>query len=114
MARTRKQKTDLLRGTLDLLILRTVGLQPLHGIAISDRIRQVTHGTFDVQAGSLFPALHRLEQEGWIVGEWTTTPEGRRIKSYTLTAEGRKKLNAEKKQWERIVTAVGQVLEEPT
>ena len=93
------------------MILRTLELQPLHGIAVADRIRQVTQGTFDVQAGSLFPALHRLEQEGWIAGEWTTTEQGRRIKSYALTAAGRKQLNAEKKQWDRIVAAVGQVLE---
>ena len=111
MAGKRTQKTDLLRGTLDLLILRTLELQPLHGIAIADRIRQVTSGAFDVQAGSLFPALHRLEQEGWIRGEWTTTEQGRRIKSYTLTPAGRKQLTAEKRLWERIVTAVGQVLE---
>ena len=111
MGSIRKQKTDLLRGTLDLLILRTLELQPLHGIAIADRIRQVTQGTFDVQAGSLFPALHRLEQEGWIAGEWTTTELGRRIKSYALTSAGRKQLSAEKKQWDRIVAAVGQVLE---
>jgi PadR family transcriptional regulator PadR len=111
MAGKRAQKTDLLRGTLDLLILRTLELQPLHGIAIADRIRQVTSGAFDVQAGSLFPALHRLEQEGWIRGEWTTTEQGRRIKSYTLTPAGRKQLSAEKRLWERIVTAVGQVLE---
>jgi transcriptional regulator len=107
----RKQKTDLLRGTLDLLILRTLELQPLHGIAIADRIREVTGGTFDVQAGSLFPALHRLEQEGWIAGQWTTTDQGRRIRSYMLTSAGRKQLAAEKRLWERIVTAVGQVLE---
>ena len=111
MASIRKQKTDLLRGTLDLLILRTLELEPLHGIGVADRIRQVTKGTFDVQAGSLFPALHRLEQGGWIVGEWSMTDDGRRIKSYTLTSAGRKQLTAEKKQWSRIVTAVGQVLE---
>ena len=111
MAGSKTQKTDLLRGTLDLLILRTLELQPLHGIAVADRIRQVTRGTFDVQAGSLFPALHRLEQEGWIVGEWSMTSDGRRIKSYTLTSAGRKQLTAERKQWDRIVTAVGQVLE---
>jgi PadR family transcriptional regulator PadR len=107
----KKQKTDLLRGTLDLLILRTLDLQPLHGVAVSDRIQQVTGGTFCVQAGSLFPALHRLEQEGWISGAWSTTPDGRRIKEYNLTTGGRKQLTAEKRQWERIVTAVGQVLE---
>jgi transcriptional regulator len=108
---TARKKTDLLRGTLDLLILRTLELRPLHGVAIADRIQQVTGGTFVVQAGSLFPALHRLEQEAWIAGEWTTTEDGRRIKAYTLTAAGRRHLTAEKRQWERIVTAVGQVLE---
>ena len=111
MTARRKTKTDLLRGTLDLLILQTLGLQPLHGIAVADRIQQVTNGTFQVQAGSLFPALHRLEQEGWITGEWTTTSEGRRIKAYTLTRAGRKQLATEKQQWDRIVAAVGQVLE---
>ena len=106
----KKQKTDLLRGTLDLLILRTLELQPLHGIAIADRIRSVTQGTFVVQAGSLFPALHRLVQEGWIAGEWSID-QGKRIKSYTLTAAGRKQLGEEKRLWNRIVAAVGQVLE---
>jgi PadR family transcriptional regulator, regulatory protein PadR len=105
------RKTDLLRGTLDLLILRTLELQPLHGIAIADRIRQVTTGTFDVQAGSLFPALHRLEQKDWIAGTWTTTETGRRVRTYALTAAGRKQLAAEKKLWDRLVAAVGQVLE---
>jgi transcriptional regulator len=107
----RTKKTDLLRGTLDLLILRTLELRPLHGVAIADRIQQVTGGTFVVQAGSLFPALHRLEQEAWIAGAWTTTEDGRRIKAYTLTSAGRRQLTAEKRQWERIVTAVGQVLD---
>jgi transcriptional regulator len=107
----KQPKTDLLRGTLDLLILRILELRPLHGIAIADRIRQATGGTFDIQAGSLFPALHRLEQEGWIQGTWTTTPQGRRVKSYVLTADGRRQLSAEKRLWERIVTAVDQVLE---
>jgi PadR family transcriptional regulator PadR len=111
MAAGKKQKTDLLRGTLDLLILRTLELAPLHGLAIADRIRQVTQGAFDVQAGSLFPALHRLEEEGWIAGEWSTTEDGRRIKSYTLTSSGRRQLSTERKQWDRIVAAVTHVLE---
>ena len=106
-----KKKTDLLRGTLDLLILRTLALGPLHGVGVADRIQQVTGGTFIVQAGSLFPALHRLEQEALIAGEWTTSEEGRRIKSYALTSDGRRRLTAEKKEWERIVLAVGQVLD---
>jgi len=103
--------TELLRGTLDLLILRTLELRGLHGIGIADRIRQTTRGTFVVPAGSLFPALHRLEQQGWILGEWTVTEEGRRIKSYELTAAGRRHLSAEKRQWARIVAAMSQVLE---
>lgn len=106
-----KQKTDLLRGTLDLLILRTLALQPLHGVAIADRIQQVTGGTFVVQAGSLFPALHRLEQGGSIAGQWTTSDEGRRIKSYALTPAGSRRLTEERKEWDRIVGAVARVLE---
>lgn len=108
---TPARKTDLLRGTLDLLILRVLELQPLHGIAVADRIRQVTGGTFDVQAGSLFPALHRLEQDGAIAGAWTTTDQGRRIRAYSLTAAGRKQLATERRAWDRIVTAMAQVLD---
>jgi transcriptional regulator len=103
--------TELLRGTLDLLVLRTLELRPLHGLAVADRIRQVTRGTFDVPAGSLFPALHRLEQKGWLRGEWSATGEGRRIKSYELTPAGRRQLVFEKRQWARIVDAMTQVLE---
>jgi transcriptional regulator len=105
-----RDKVEVLRGTLDLLVLRTLELQPLHGVAIADRIRQLTGGTFNVQAGSLFPALHRLEQEGWIAGEWTTD-QARRVKSYGLTPDGRRQLTAEKRHWSRIVAAVGQVLD---
>jgi PadR family transcriptional regulator PadR len=111
MAGSQKQKIDLLRGTLDLMILRILDLEPLHGIAIADRIRQSTKGAFNIQAGSLFPALHRLEQEGWIAGEWTTNQQTRRIKSYRLTTAGKKQLSEEKRMWERVVTAVTQVLE---
>jgi PadR family transcriptional regulator PadR len=106
------QKTDLLKGTLDLLILRTLDLRPLHGVAIAERIRQVTDGTFVVKAGSLFPALHRLELEGWIMGVWHRNDEGRRVKSYRLTGTGRRHLAVEQRQWDRIVLAVGQVLNE--
>jgi PadR family transcriptional regulator PadR len=105
------KKTDLLKGTLDMLILRTLELQPLHGVSVAQRIRQLTGGTFVVQPGSLFPALHRLEVEGWIAGEWNLNDQGRRVKSYRLTAAGRRQLSAERKLWERIVAAVGQVLE---
>lgn len=110
MGSRQESKTDLLRGTLDLLILRTLELQPLHGIGITDRIRQITNGTFHVQAGSLFPALHRLEREGWVSGKWTTNDAARRIKSYTLTSAGRKQLAAEKRTWTRVAAAMGQML----
>ncbi len=105
------QPTEILKGTLGLLILRTLELEPRHGVAIADRIAQITRGTFDVKAGSLFPALHRLEQEGFIAGEWSLTDAGRRVKSYRLTTAGRQQLIAEKKQWARIVSAVGLVLD---
>ena len=103
--------TELLRGTLDLLILKTLELEPRHGISVADRIRQMTSGTFAVKPGSLFPALHRLEQNGFISGEWTQSPEGRRVKAYRLTAQGRRHLAAEQRQWARVVGAMAQVLE---
>jgi PadR family transcriptional regulator, regulatory protein PadR len=101
---------SLVKGTLDLLVLRTLELQPLHGAAIAERIFQTTRGTFHIKAGSLFPALHRLEQDGWIEGEWETLPKGRRIKSYRLTRDGRRHLAAEKATWQRVVSAMGLVL----
>jgi transcriptional regulator len=111
MGSKKRTRTDMLKGTLDLMILRTLELQPLHGIAVADRIRQVTNGTFLVGPGSLFPALHRLEQEGWIRGKWHVSEEGRRTRAYTLTAAGRRQLTKERKQWALITTAVGQVLD---
>ncbi len=105
-----KAPTELLKGTLDLLILKTLALEPKHGVAVADRIRQITRGTFDVKPGSLFPALHRLEQEGFIAGAWGATPEGRRAKLYRLTPAGQRQLTLEKKQWARITVAIGQVL----
>jgi DNA-binding PadR family transcriptional regulator len=83
---------SLFKGTLDLLVLRTLDLQPLHGAAVAERILQTIRGTFQIKAGSLFPALHRLEQNALIEGEWETPPKGRRIKSYRLTREGRRRL----------------------
>jgi transcriptional regulator len=102
---------ELLKGTLDLLILRVLELRPMHGSAVADRIFQVTHGAFQVKAGSLFPALHRLEQRGWVEGKWQETAEGRRVRSYTLIREGKKQLAIEKKTWTRIVQAVTALLE---
>jgi transcriptional regulator len=104
-------RTELLKGTLDLMILRTLELRPMHGAAIAERIEQITGGTFQVKAGSLFPALHRLELEGWIAGEWTENSEKRRVKSYVLTSAGRKQLNVEKATWRRVVSAMELVLE---
>lgn len=106
-----EKPAELLKGTLDMLILKTLELLPRHGLGVSDRIGQITGGTFDVKPGSLFPALHRLEQEGFIAGTWGTTEAGRRAKYYELTPAGRGRLVAERENWARIVLAVGQVLE---
>jgi len=106
-----ERSAELLKGTLDLLILRVLDLRPMHGSAIADRVAEVTKGTFQVKAGSLFPALHRLEQEGSIQGEWIESAEGRRVRSYSLTRDGRHQLSAEKKNWTRIVQAMNSVLE---
>lgn len=108
-----RESTEILKGTLDLLVLKTLALEPRHGVAVADRIAQITRGTFKLGPGSLFPALHRLEQEGYIKGSWGTTPEGRRARFYKITAAGQKQLAAEKKNWDRVVSAIGQVLAEP-
>lgn len=105
------KSTELLRGTLDLMVLKTLELGPRHGISVAERIRQTTAGTFDVSPGSLFPALHRLEQNGYIRGAWTLSVEGRRVKAYTLTAQGRRQLAAEKREWAKVAVAMAQVLE---
>jgi PadR family transcriptional regulator PadR len=104
-------KTPLLQGTLDLLILRVLALGPLHGLGIADRIAQVTHGALQIKAGSLFPALYRLEADGLVAGVWGESQAGRRAKLYTLTKDGRKHLADEKKSWARAALAVRQVLE---
>jgi transcriptional regulator len=105
---------DLLQGTLDLLILRTLELRPLHGVGIADRIEQVTQGVFVVGPGSLFPALHRLAEKGWIEGDWGESENGRRVKFYELTGSGRAQLAKEKKHWQKVQTAVNQVLTSET
>jgi PadR family transcriptional regulator, regulatory protein PadR len=103
---------DLLQGTLDLLILRTLELRPLHGVGVADRIEQVTGGVFVVGPGSLFPALHRLAEKGWIAGQWGELQNGRRAKFYALTRAGRAQLVREKRNWLKVNTAVNQVLAE--
>ena len=106
-----KRKADLLRGTLDLLILKTLTLQPLHGLGISNRIEQITDGVFQVKPGSLFPALYRLEQDGYIAGEWGESENNRRAKYYHLTEAGRRQLGQEKENWATVVGAITRVLE---
>jgi len=102
--------TNLLRGTLDLLILRALVLTELHGLAISHRIAQITQGTFQVKPGSLFPALHRLEEAGWLSSNWGESENNRRSKFYRLTAAGRKQLQHETREWETISAAIANAL----
>jgi transcriptional regulator len=105
------RSTELVRGTLDLLVLKALELGPRHGISVAERIRQTTSGTFEVSPGSLFPALHRLEQNGFIRGSWAQSSEGRRVKAYTLTPQGRRQLAVEKRGWAKVALAMAQVLE---
>jgi PadR family transcriptional regulator, regulatory protein PadR len=102
--------TDLVQGTLDLLILRTLALEPMHGWAIAQRIRQVSRDVLQVGQGALYPALHKLEQNGWITAEWDVSENNRRAKYYTLTREGRKALAEETAQWERLSAAISLVM----
>jgi PadR family transcriptional regulator PadR len=104
------ERADLLQGTLDLLILKALVLGPLHGWGISKRLRQLSSGVLDVGQGSLYPALYRLEDKGWIGAHWGESPEGRRAKFYTLTASGRKQFAAERSEWRLFSTAVNHVL----
>ncbi len=106
-----KRQAELVKGTLDLLVLKTLALEPKHGVGVADRIQQISGQTFVVKPGSLFPALHRLEEEGFIKGEWAETPEGRRAKYYRVTPAGQRHLAAERRNWARIVTAIGLILD---
>jgi PadR family transcriptional regulator, regulatory protein PadR len=103
-------QTALLQGTLDLLILQSLTLGPLHGMGVSRRIEQVTKGAFRVRAGSLFPALHRMEQAGWLESYWGETETKRRAKYYELTRAGRRQLKEETNEWSRIAAAIGLAL----
>jgi PadR family transcriptional regulator, regulatory protein PadR len=105
-----KEKPDLLQGTLDMLILRAVQLEPMHGFGISVRIRQMSDEVLLVEQGSLYPALYRLEDQGWIKSEWGISDNNRKAKFYSLTAAGRKQLNAETENWARLSTAINMVL----
>jgi PadR family transcriptional regulator PadR len=105
------EPTTLLQGTLDLLILKSLVAGELHGLGISRRVQQITGGTFDVKPGSLFPALHRMEEEGWISSLWGESENNRRAKYYRLTKPGRKQLEVETKRWGRISLAIAQALQ---
>ncbi len=106
-----ESRLDLLQGTLDLLILRTLESGPRHGWAISERIEQISQDVLRVNQGSLYPALHRLEHQGWIKAEWGVSELGRRARFYQLTATGRKQLGRETDEWTRLAAAIGRVLE---
>src|SRR5437588_3063532 len=106
-----RQPATLLQGTLDLLILKALAAAELHGLGVSRRIAQMTHGTFVVQPGSLFPALHRLEEAGWLTSSWQPSENNRRAKYYSLTKAGRKQLGEETAQWNRIAIAMARALE---
>ena len=108
---TDEARMDLPQGTLDLLILKTVALGPQHGWAISERIQQISSSVLQVQQGSLYPALHRMERRGWIKARWGVSENNRRAKFYELTPRGRKQLDAEADAWRKLTAAVGQVLE---
>jgi transcriptional regulator len=103
--------TNLLQGTLDLLILKSLALGDLHGLGISRRIEQITRSTFRVKPGSLFPALHRMEDAGWLASSWGASETNRRAKYYRLTAAGRRQLQSEVGQWKRIAVAISLALE---
>ena len=105
------ERIELPQGTLDLLILKTVALEPQHGWAISERIQQISSSVLQVQQGSLYPALHRLERRGWIRARWGTSDNNRRAKYYELTRSGRKQLEIEEESWRKLAAAVGQVLD---
>src|SRR5271168_682635 len=104
-------RIDLPQGTLDLLILRILALEPQHGWAISERVQQVSHNVLQIQQGSLYPALHRLERRGWIKAKWGTSDNNRRAKYYELTSVGKKQLEVETESWKKLTVAVAQILE---
>lgn len=108
-----QEQTPILQGTLDLLILKSLALQEMHGLGIAGRVSQITGGTFQVKPGSLFPALHRMEEEGWLTSAWGESENNRRAKYYRLTKAGRRQLETETERWGQISLAIAQALETP-
>ena len=107
----KEKRVDLLQGTLDLLVLKALALEPLHGLGVSRRIEQITKGTFQVKPGSLFPALHRMEEAGWLKSSWGESENNRRAKYYQLTKAGQRQLKAETEDWQRIALAIANALQ---
>lgn len=107
---TATPKSDLLQGTLDMLILKVVALGPVHGYAIAQRLQQMSHDVLQVQQGSLYPALHRLEKRRWLRAEWAATDTGREARFYTLTPQGRKHLGEQRANWDRLSVAISGIL----
>ena len=105
-----ESRSELLKGTLDMLVLKTLAMEPMHGWGVSERIRQISADVFQVNQGSLYPALQRLKRKGWIRSQWRVTENNRRARYYTLTAAGRRQLEAERREWERSVSAVNRIL----
>jgi PadR family transcriptional regulator PadR len=105
-----QEQTALLQGTLDLLILKSLALEHMHGLGIARRVEQITGGTFRVKPGSLFPALHRMEEEGWVIAEWGESENNRKAKYYRITKTGRRQLESESERWSRISLAITQAL----
>lgn len=105
------EPTNLLQGTLDLIILKALALQEMHGLGISRRIEQITKGTFQVKPGSLFPALHKMEEAGWLISSWGESENNRKAKYYKLTKAGRRQLETETERWGRISLAIARALE---
>ncbi len=105
-----ESRSELLQGTLDMLVLKTLALEPMHGWGVSERIRQISQDVFQVNQGSLYPALQRLKRKGWIRSQWRVTENNRRARYYTLTPAGRRQLDAERREWERSVSAVNRIL----
>ena len=108
------ESTNLLQGTLDLLILKALALGDLHGLGVSRRIEQITRGTFNVKPGSLFPALHRMQDAGWLASSWGASENNRKAKYYRLTPAGRKQLASQTARWEQVVRAIGRILNPAT